>query len=93
MDIPKRKHFGIDRRKMGQSANLYESRIRAIERGELDELQSLGINVKRKNDLNDCEELGELACCIKQSMYVDYKLAYGKKGEKYKEEARATMNT
>jgi hypothetical protein len=59
---------------------------------ELDELKSLGIDVKRKSALNSKQELEKLARIIKQSMYEDYKLAYSKKGEKRSEEAKATVN-
>jgi hypothetical protein len=41
------------------------------------ELQSLGIEPKRKNELNDKEELKALADTIKQVYYQDYKSAYG----------------
>jgi hypothetical protein len=59
-----------------------------------DELQSLGIDAKRRgnNDLNNKQELDELACNIKLSLYLDYKLEYSKMGKKYKEEATATVN-
>jgi hypothetical protein len=43
------------------------------------ELQSLGIEPKRKNELNDKEELEALADTIKQVYYQDYKAAYGDK--------------
>ena len=41
----------------------------------LNELVSLGIQPKRKNDLNDKEELEALADNIKQVYYQDYKTA------------------
>jgi hypothetical protein len=41
----------------------------------LNELVSLGIQPKRKNDLNDKEELEVLADNIKQVYYQDYKTA------------------
>jgi hypothetical protein len=41
----------------------------------LNELVSLGIQPKRKNDLNDKEELKALADNIKQVYYQDYKTA------------------
>ena len=40
------------------------------------ELNSLGIQPKRKNDLNDEEELAALADNIKQVYYQNYKTAY-----------------
>ena len=43
------------------------------------ELQSLGIEPKRKSELNDKEELEALADTIKQVYYQDYKTAYGDK--------------
>lgn len=43
------------------------------------ELESLGIEPKRKNDLNDTEELKALADNIKQAYYQDYKSAYGER--------------
>ena len=42
----------------------------------LNELDSLGIEPKRHNDLNDKEELEALADIIKQVYYQDYKAAY-----------------
>jgi hypothetical protein len=40
------------------------------------ELDSLGIEPKRENELNDKEELAALADNIKQARYQDYKTAY-----------------
>jgi len=40
------------------------------------ELSSLGVDAKRKNDLNDSKELSELTENLKQTMYQDYKTAY-----------------
>lgn len=56
------------------------------------ELGSLGIEARAKNELNDKGELAALADNVKQSMYQDYKTAYGKDGEKHKAEARSTVN-
>ena len=56
-----------------------------------DELISLGLDPNKKTELNDGEELHDLAKNLKQSMFQDYKLAYGEKGDKFKEEARATV--
>jgi len=44
-----------------------------------DELDSLGIEPKRKTELNDAEELEKLADIIKQAMFQDYKVALVKK--------------
>ena len=43
------------------------------------ELRSLGIEPKRTTDLNDNAELAGLANNIKQTMFQDYKSAYGDK--------------
>ena len=40
------------------------------------ELRSLGIECKRKNELNDKEELQVLAMAIKEVYFQDYKTAY-----------------
>ena len=40
------------------------------------ELNSLGIDCKRKNDFNDEEELEGLATAIKEVYFQDYKTAY-----------------
>jgi hypothetical protein len=40
------------------------------------ELSSLGIECKRKNELNDKEELEALATAIKEVYFQDYKTAY-----------------
>ena len=55
------------------------------------ELDSLGIEPKRKTELNDEEELEKLADIIKQAMFQDYKVAYSEKGDAYKEEAQSTV--
>ena len=44
------------------------------------ELKSLGIEPKRKNSLNDVEELEALTDNIKQVYYQNFKLAYNEKG-------------
>jgi len=43
------------------------------------ELRSLGIHPKRRNELNDWEELASLTENIKQIYYQDYKSAYSGK--------------
>jgi hypothetical protein len=55
------------------------------------ELDSLGIEPKRKTELNDKEELENLADIIKQAMFQDYKVAYSEKGDAHKEEAQSTI--
>jgi hypothetical protein len=56
------------------------------------ELESLGIvEPKRKKELNDKEELENLADNIKQAMFQDYKVAYSEKGDSHKEEAQSTV--
>jgi hypothetical protein len=55
------------------------------------ELHSLGIEPKRKTELNDKEELENLADIIKQAMFQDYKIAYSEKGDAHKEEAQSTV--
>jgi hypothetical protein len=57
----------------------------------LKELESLGIEPKRKNELNDEEELEKLADIIKQAMFQDYKVAYSEKGDMHKQEAESTV--
>lgn len=44
------------------------------------ELKSLGIEPKRKNALNDAEELEALTDNIKQVYYQNFKLAYNESG-------------
>lgn len=48
----------------------------------LQELDSLGITAKRMNELNDKEELANLADNIKQTLYQDYKTAYDSNDDK-----------
>jgi hypothetical protein len=58
----------------------------------LNELDSLGIEPKqKKEELNDAEELENLADIIKQAMFQDYKIAYSEKGDTYREEAESTV--
>ncbi len=42
----------------------------------LAELKSLGVVAKRKNELNDAQELHALTDNIKDTMYQEYKTAY-----------------
>jgi hypothetical protein len=55
------------------------------------ELDSLGIEPKQKKELNDDEELENLADIIKEAMFQDYKVAYGQEGDAHKEEAQSTV--
>ena len=56
------------------------------------EFNSLGIEPKQKNELNDNkEELEDLADIIKQGMFQDYKVAYSEEGNAHKEEAQSTV--
>jgi hypothetical protein len=55
------------------------------------ELDSLGIEPKQKKELNDKEELENLADIVKQAMFQDYKVAYSQKGDAHKEEAQSTV--
>jgi hypothetical protein len=55
------------------------------------ELKSLGIEPKRKDQLNDNEELQNLSDNIKQAMFQDYKIAYSDKGDIHEEEAKSTV--
>jgi hypothetical protein len=57
----------------------------------LNELESLGIEAKRKTELNDKEELKNLADIIKQAMFQDYKVAYSEEGDAHREEAQSTV--
>jgi hypothetical protein len=41
-----------------------------------DELSTLAIECKRKNELNDEDELEALATAIKEVYFQDYKIAY-----------------
>ncbi len=42
----------------------------------LNELESLGVSVKVLNDLNNIEEVSELAENLKQTFYQEYKTTY-----------------
>jgi hypothetical protein len=59
----------------------------------LNEFDSLGIEPKQKKELNDAEELENLADIIKQAMFHDYKIAYSEKGDTYREEAKLTVTS
>jgi hypothetical protein len=68
-----------------------EQQLQAKNRYWQNELDSLGIEPKRKTELNDEEELEKLTDIIKQAMFQDYKVAYGEKGDSHKEEAQSTV--
>ncbi|MFL6483853.1 MAG: hypothetical protein ACJ70Z_03970 [Nitrososphaera sp.] len=68
-----------------------EQQLQARTRYWQNELDSLGIEPKRKTELNDEEELEKLSDIIKQAMFQDYKVAYSEKGDMYKEEAQSTI--
>ena len=55
------------------------------------ELKSLGVEPKRKDQLYDKEELQDLSDNIKQAMFQDYKMAYSEKGDVHEEEAKSTV--
>jgi hypothetical protein len=68
-----------------------EQQLQAKNRYWQNELDSLGIEPKRKTELNDEEELEKLADIIKQAMFQDYKVGYSEKGDAHKEEAQSTV--
>jgi len=47
----------------------------------LNELESLGLAVKKANDLNDIREVSSLTDSIKQVMFQDYKTCYNEESE------------
>jgi len=64
-----------------------QQQLQAKNRYWQNELDSLGIEPKQKKELNDEEELENLADIIKQAMFQDYKVAYSEEGNAHKEEA------
>ena len=42
----------------------------------INELESLGISVKKINEFNDLDEIRDLTEIIKQDKYIDYKTDY-----------------
>lgn len=62
-----------------------------VDEAAIIDLRSLGIDPKRKSELNNREELLELAENLKQSMLHDYRIAYGYKGDEYGQESKATL--
>jgi len=75
-----------------KEAEQQQQQRQAKNRYWLNELDSLGIEPKRKTELNDEDELEKLADIIKQAMFHDYKVAYtSEKGDAHKEEALSTV--
>jgi hypothetical protein len=68
-----------------------QQHLQAKNRYWKNELDSLGIEPKQKIELNDDEELENLADNIKQAMFQDYKVAYSENGNEHKEEAQSTV--
>jgi hypothetical protein len=68
-----------------------QQQLQAKNRYWQNELDSLGIEPKRKTELNDEEELEKLTDIIKQAMFQDYKVAYSEVGDAHKEEAQSTV--
>ena len=46
----------------------------------INELESLGLSVKKINELNDLKEIRDLAEIIKQEKYIDYNTDYFNNG-------------
>jgi hypothetical protein len=42
----------------------------------INELESLGLSVKKVNEFNDLDEIRDLGDIIKQDKYIDYKTDY-----------------
>ena len=61
-----------------------DTRGRVIIVGTVNELESLGISVKKMNDLNDDYELENLIENIKQTWIQDYKTCYNDKIDNFK---------
>ncbi len=78
-------------RKLSSKETEQQQQQQAKNRYWQNELDSLGIEPKRKTELNDEEELENLADIIKQAMFQDYKVAYSEEGDAHKEEAQSTV--
>ena len=61
---------------MSTEAKKRSSGPRALLLHSFQELESLGINVKKINDLNDLQEFENLIENIKQTYFQDYKTCY-----------------
>ena len=79
------------RRLSKKEADQQHQQLQAKNRYWQNELGSLGIEPKRKTELNDEQELEKLADIIKQAMFQDYKVAYSEQGDAHKEEAQSTV--
>jgi hypothetical protein len=77
--------------KTSRSTEIFEKEHTENKEYLKNELESLGVEPKRKNQLNDKEELQNLSDNIKQAMFQDYKVAYSKQGDAYREEAKSTV--
>jgi hypothetical protein len=53
----------------------FQEEMNSVDRW-LAELKSLGVAAKKKNELNDAQELHTLTDNIKETMYQEYKNAY-----------------
>ena len=77
--------------KTSRSTEIFEKEHAGNKEYLKNELESLGVEPKRKNQLNDEEELQNLSDNIKQTMFQDYKVAYSEQGDVRKEEATSTV--
>ena len=71
----------LSKKEADQQQQQQQQQLQAKNRYWQNELDSLGIEPKRKTELNDAEELEKLADIIKQAMFQDYKVAYSEEGE------------
>jgi hypothetical protein len=62
-----------------------------VEEREVVELLSLGIEPRKRTELNDKKELAELAENLKQAMLQDYRTAYSGIGHKCERETKAIL--
>ena len=67
---------------MSTGAKNRSSGPRTILLHSFQELESLGINVKKINDLNDLQELQNLIENIKQTYFQEYKTCYDNQQQK-----------
>jgi hypothetical protein len=77
--------------KLSRSRGIFEKEHMDDKEYLKNELGSLGVEPKRKNQLNDKDELQNLSENIKQAMFQDYKVAYSEQGDVLKEEAKSTV--
>ena len=76
---------------MSQNPQIEKESAKKAEQTHLEELKSLGVDPTRRTELNDENELAELADNIKQCMIHDYMLAYSEKGDRLEKESKATL--